>query len=99
MPLKKYVKATNERKRYSIDYSDWLDVGELLTNVAFTIPTNNVTTPLVVDDIAIMPDGLGVQYYVSGGAAGDQYEVVATASTTGAQIKVDDLLFTVREPT
>ena len=24
MPLKKYVKATNERKRYSIDYSDWL---------------------------------------------------------------------------
>lgn len=99
MPLKKYVKATNERKRYSIDYSDWLDVGELLTDVAFTIPTNNITTPLVVDDVAIMPDGLGVQYYVSGGVDGEQYEVVAIATTSGAQIKVDDLLFTVREPT
>lgn len=99
MPLKKYVKATNERKRYSIDYSDWLDVGELLTDVAFTIPTNNITTPLVVDDIAITPDGLGVQYYVSGGVDGEQYEVLATATTSGAQIKADDLLFTVREPT
>ena len=99
MPLKKYVKATNERKRYSIDYSDWLDVGELLTGVVFTIPTNNVTTPLVIDDIAITPDGLGVQYYVSGGVDGEQYEVVATATTSGMQIKIDDLLFTVREPT
>lgn len=99
MPLVKYVKATNERKRYSIDYSDWLDIGELLTDVIFTIPTNNVTTPLVINDIAITPDGLGVQYYVSGGADGEQYEVLATATTSGAQIKVDDLLFTVREPT
>jgi len=99
MPLKKYVKATNERKRYSIDYSDWLDVGELLSGVVFSVPTNNVTTPLVIDDIAITPDGLGVQYYVSGGVDGEQYEVLATATTSGAQIKVDDLLFTVREPT
>ena len=99
MPLKKYVKAASERKRYSINYSDWLDIGELLTGVTFTIPVNNATTPLVVDDVAVTPDSLGVQYYVSAGAAGEQYEVVATASTSGAQIKVDDLLFTVREPT
>jgi len=97
MPLKKYVKAAAERKRYSIDYSDWLDIGELLTNVVFTIPVNT-TTPLVVDDIAINPDGLGVQYYVSGGEDNAQYEVLATATTTGTQVKVDDLLFTVREP-
>lgn len=99
MPLKKYVKAASERKRYSINYSDWLDIGELLTGVTFTIPANNATTPLVVDDVAVTPDGLGVQYYVSGGADGEQYEVVATATTSGAQIKVDDLLFSVREPT
>ena len=99
MPLKKYVKGAGERKRYSIDYSDWLDIGELLTGVVFTIPTNNVSAPLVVDDVAVTPDGLGVQYYCSGGADGEQYEVVATATTSGAQIKVDDLLFNVREPT
>lgn len=99
MPLKKYVKAASERKRYSINYSDWLDIGETLTNVVFTIPTNNPSTPLVVDDVAVTPDSLGVQYYVSGGADGEQYEVVATATTSGTQIKIDDLLFTVREPT
>ena len=99
MPLKKYVKAASERKRYSINYSDWLDIGETLTNVVFTIPTNNPSTPLVVDDVAVTPDRLGVQYYVSGGADGKQYEVVATATTSGTQIKIDDLLFTVREPT
>lgn len=99
MPLKKYVKAASERKRYSITYHEWLDTGELLSNVVFTVPVNNPTTPLVVDDVAISPDGLYVQYYVSGGADGEQYEVVATATTTGAQIKVDELLFVVREPT
>lgn len=99
MPLVKYVKSSGERKRYSIDYSEWLDTGELLSNVVFTVPVNNPTTPLVVDDVAISPDGLYVQYYVSGGADGEQYEVVATATTSGAQVKVDDLLFTVREPT
>ena len=98
MPLTRYVKAEGERKRYRIDYSEWLDTGETLSDVVFTIPVNT-TPPLVVDDIAITPDGLGVQYYVSGGADGEQYEVLATATTSGAQIKVDDLLFTVREPT
>lgn len=98
MPLKKYVKAAGERKRYSIDYSDWLDTGELLSQVDFTIPGNSTTTPLVVDDVAIQPDSLGVQYYVSGGEDGIQYEVVATATTSGAQTKIDDLLFTIREP-
>ncbi len=97
MPLTKYVKAAGERKRYSIDYSEWLDVGEVLTDVQFAIPTNT-TTPLVVDDVMIEPDPTGVQYYVSGGVDSTNYEVVVTATTSGAQVKEDTILFTVREP-
>lgn len=99
MPLVKYVKAAGERKRYSIDYSEWLDTGETLVDVAFSVLNNSVSSPLVVDDVAIEPDDTGVQYYVSGGVDNTQYEVRATATTSGVQIKIDDLLFTVREPT
>ncbi len=98
MPLKKYIKSTGERKRYLIDYSDWLDEGETLTGVIFSVTNNSATTPLVVDDVMVQPDGLGVQYYVSDGETGNQYEVLATASTSSLQVKVDDLLFTIREP-
>lgn len=97
MPLTRYVKAEGERKRYRIDYSEWLDTGETLTDVTFVV-TSNTTPPLVVDDVMIEPDPTGVQYYVSGGVNDNNYEVVVTATTSGAQIKEDDLLFTVREP-
>ena len=98
MPLTKYVKAEGERKRYSIDYSEWLDTGETLLGVIFTVPDNSMTTPLVVDDVMVEPDATGVQYYVSGGVDGANYEVVATATTSGAQVKEDSILFTIREP-
>lgn len=98
MPLVKYVKASGERKRYSIDYSEWLDTGETLVGVVFTVLSNTVSTPLVVDGVAVEPDYTGVQYYVSGGVDNTQYEVRATATTSGVQTKIDDLLFMIREP-
>lgn len=98
MPLVKYVKASGERKRYSIDYSEWLDTGETLTDVVFSVLNNSVSTPLVIDDVAVEPDDTGVQYYVSGGVDNTQYEVRATATTSGVQTKIDDLLFVIREP-
>lgn len=98
MPLSKYVKAEGERKRYSIDYSDWLDTGETLDAVAFAVLSPVTVPPLVVDDVMVEPSATGVQYYVSGGLDGKTYEVQATASTSGGQEKVDTVLFTVREP-
>lgn len=96
MPLKKYVQTPGERKRYTINYSEWLDTGEALISVVFTPPGGGVA-PLVVDDVMITPDTLGVQYYVSGGDDGSQYEVLVTATTGTGQIKEDTVLFTVRD--
>lgn len=100
MAIAKYVKAAGDRKRYQIDYTDWLDTGELVSSVAFTIDDNLVAPVLVVDNIAVLPTGLGVQYYVSGGIDGITYRIVAalTTNTSPSQIKFDDVLMTIREP-
>lgn len=95
--LAKYVKQPGERKRYQINYVNWLDVGEAVAGVIFSVDKVTVP-PLVVDDVMPTPDGLGVQYYVSGGLNGTQYVVTATLSTnTGPQVKEDEIYFSIRE--
>lgn len=100
MPLKKYTKASGERKRYQIDYTNWLDIGELAVSVVPSVLNNTVATPLVVDGVQVLPTGLGVQYYVSGGANGVAYEVLftMTSDSSESQIKQDVNYFTIREP-
>lgn len=96
--LARYVKAASERKRYQIRYDNWLDIGEQVALVVFTI--NKVTVPpLVVDGVLNTGDNLGVQYYVSGGLDGVDYIVTASLTTdTGPQAKIDDVFFSIREP-
>jgi len=99
MAIAKYVKASTDRKRYQIDYTDWLDVGELVSSVDFTIEDNVNSPVLVVDDIMVLPTGLGVQYYASGGTTGRTYRVLADLHTTvGPQQKRDEVFITIREP-
>lgn len=100
MALKKYTKASGERKRYQIDYTNWLDTGELAVSVVPSVLNNTVATPLVVDGVQVLPTGLGVQYYVSGGANGVTYEVLftMTSNSSESQIKQDVNYFTIREP-
>ena len=91
-------KSSGERKRYAIDWSDWLDVGEGVSSVTFTVSNNTADSPLVIDDVAVLPTALGVQYYVSGGVNGEQYEVVVTMTTNQGQIWQGALFFAIREP-
>lgn len=98
MALAKYVKAAGEVKRYSIDYSNWLDTGEVLTGVLFPVMNNTLTNPLVVSGVAVITGNTSVQFMVSGGTDGTTYKVLATANTVGGQVKEDSILFAVREP-
>lgn len=94
----KYVKAVSERKRYQLDYSNWLDTGESVISVTF-VPSPVTTPPLVIDGVQNTANGTGVQYYVSGGLDGTDYIVQATLTTSiGPQTKLDDIFFSVREP-
>lgn len=95
--IAKYVKSILERKRYWINYSNWLDTGETVSTVVFSVdkPT---TPPLVVDGVQNTADGLSVQYYVSGGVDGVDYVVSALLTTSQGQVKLDEVFVSVREP-
>lgn len=96
MRLGSFVKTPIERKRYAIDYSEWLDTGETLSTVVYTIPTAT-TPPLVVDATSISSGNKIAVFFINGGLNGRQYTVEVVATTSGGQIKEDTILFTVRD--
>jgi hypothetical protein len=95
MSLGRFSKTPAERKRYAIDYTDWLETGETVASYVFTVsPTT--TTPLVVDAASITTANKVVVFFVSGGATGNQYTVDAKITTSGGQVKEDVVLYNVR---
>lgn len=100
MPLGRFTKAVTERKRYQIDYTNWLDTGEGVNTVSFSVQNNSVipATPLVIDGVQVLPTGLGVQFYASGGVDGITYSVLVTMVSTLSQTKLDTVLFFIKEP-
>ena len=97
--LGKFMKAPDERLEYSINYSDWLDDGETLTDVVFTVTPEGLVTasdPVVIDSHTIGGAGLQVGFFVAGGDDGEIYNVKVQATTTNGQIKDDKVVFVVR---
>jgi hypothetical protein len=97
MLLGKYYKAPDERKRYSIDYADWLDTGELVNLVTFEVTPVDVI-PLVIDGVVNDTSGRVTVFYASGGTEGRTYKAIATMESSGGQIKEDTVQFIVRAP-
>jgi hypothetical protein len=97
MILGKFFKSPDERKRYSIGYTDWLDSGELLSTVTFGV-TPIDADPVVIDGIAIETGGKSVAFYASAGLDGKSYKAIATTTTSGGQVKEDTVQYTVKAP-
>lgn len=89
----------DERKRYTVDLTKWLDEGETVTAVEVEIDEDEV---LVVEgynaDSApdIAGDGLSYTFYVSAGTAGTTYKVILRATTSGGQIKEEVTKFKIK---
>lgn len=96
MKLGKFIKAPNERKRYSIDYNNWLDTGETILTRTFDV-TPVTTVPLAVDASVILAGNRGIAFYVSGGVDDETYKVVTSITTSGGQVKEDVILFQVKD--
>lgn len=96
MRLGSFTKTPAERKRYAIDYSEWLDITETLSNVVFTV-SPATTTPFVVDAVSTSANNTTVVFFVNGGDTGKQYTVDVKAYTSGGQTKEDTVLFNVRD--
>lgn len=96
MSLGRYVKTPAERKRYAIDYSEWLETGETVSTYSFSVsPT---TSPVLEIDATSLADAnQTIVFFVSGGVNGQQYTVDVQATTSGGQIKEDTILFSMRD--
>jgi hypothetical protein len=93
MRLGNFNKTPAERKRYAIDYSDWLDTGETLSSYTLTVsPSGGLT----VDTASLTTGSTVLVFFASGGSSGSQYTLDVKANTSGGQIKEDTVLFNVR---
>lgn len=95
MKLGNFPKAPAERKRYTIDYTDWLDTGETISTVTFGV-TPTGTGALGIDAYSIGSPAKTVVFFANFGLAGKQYTVTVTITTSGGQTKEDTILFSVR---
>lgn len=95
--LGKYFKVPADNKRYTIDYSDWLDLGETVTGVTFSVlPADS--SPVVISGNALNTPNTGIILYAGGGLAGTTYIVYVTMQTSGGQTREDTVQYTVRAP-
>jgi hypothetical protein len=98
MRLGKFKQAPLERRRYFVDYSDWLDTGEIISPSPVLNVIETTTPPLVVDGIALGTGNTGVVFYVSGGLDGEEYQVDIIINTSTAQVKEDSFIYTIEAP-
>lgn len=96
--IARYQKTPVERKRYTIDYSAWLDEDETLTFVTFDVEPQDAN-PIQIDAFEIMDDQVTVQYYVSEGVHNTQYIVDVQITTSAGQKKEDLIEITIVDPT
>lgn len=94
--LKKFSQHPDERKRYTLDFDEWLDTDETLSEVTYGV-TPVSDTPFVVDGEDIAADGRSASFFLSGGHADETYDVLVTATTSAGQVKVLCILFAVRD--
>lgn len=93
MRIGKFRKAPADRKRYVVDYEDWLNDNELVLTVMVTgdVPSDN----FFVDGYIVDAGGKEIIFFVSGGVSGEEYVVTTKITTDLGQIKEDWVTFVV----
>lgn len=98
--LAKYIQSPEETKRYSIEYSDWLDTGENLADISFEItPTTSPALSVLSSNIVLGDTGglTQLRFFVTGGVAKNSYKIIVNVATSGGQEKQDTVLFDIRD--
>lgn len=95
MRVGKFRKGPDDRKRYIVDYADWLNESETVSTVTCT---GNVDADgFFVDGYLVAAGGKEIIFYVSGGITGREYNVSVTIGTSLLQIKEDYITFVVTD--
>lgn len=93
----KFRKGPDDRKRYVIDYADWLSENETISTVTMegNIPADN----FFIDGYVVNVSGGSkeVIFFVSGGLPGKEYNATVTINTSLTQTKEDFVTFVVTD--
>ena len=87
MLLGNIVQEVNDSRQWSIDYGQWLGVGEHLLAVNFVVDAGTAT----VNNILYSPQYKVVFFNLTDGTLGDQFNVIATATTNQGQVRNDHI--------
>lgn len=82
--------------RHKIDYRQWLDRGEVISNAVVSI--SGTTTATIGIPIQYSLDKKEVWFYLAGGTLNDSFELLITITTNIGQTKVDSLAVNVVSP-
>lgn len=93
MKIAQFRKGPADRKKYTVEYNDWLDLDELITIVLVTGTVE--ADAFIVDGYVISSDKKDIIFYVSGGLSGFSYDVTVKITTSQSQIKQDWVTFKV----
>lgn len=96
MKLGTFTKTPVERKRYSLDYTDWLDTGETVSSWVFTVSPSTGTTPLIIDASAVDTTSKQIIFFANYGVDGVTYVVDVRMTSSGGQTKEDQINFIVK---
>lgn len=96
MMLGRYRQQPGERRKRGIDYTDFLEDSEEVTNVTAVV-TPEDEGAFTISNIAIDPDGKEWAYFAEGGSHGTTYSVLFTVTTNGGQRKQDTVEFDIEE--
>lgn len=95
MKLASFIKAPLERKRYALDYSNWLDGSETVISTVTFVVTPTVNGGLVVDAYSVSP-ATKVVFFVSGGVVNAKYVVLVRITTSAGQVKEDTVEYIIK---
>ena len=84
------AKKQIEKKRYTVDYTCWLDENESVIDFAIAIEPST-TPPLIADGASASADFKKITAYLSQGKAGQIYTVMFITDTSIGQRKADEL--------
>lgn len=91
LPQRKHT--AGNRRRFIVDYRQWMNRGTTMEEFAAVSSSDDIT----VSGVTIQGDDTGV-FLIDGGAAGDEFEITLTLTTSYGEVKIDTVPFLVVAP-
>jgi hypothetical protein len=93
--LARRPQTAGNRKRYKIDYSDWLHHGASVATAAVTLTDTNTVngvllTGATIDTVSVSPEG-HVIFFVNGGVLNETFTATIQIVDSLGQIKLDTI--------